>query len=175
MPGPLTPREGHLLHLAAAFGPGDKDTAVVDIGPFMGLSTAWLSAGTRRAGRGKVVACDPDGWTRSGQREGFEAALRRAGLTDHVDLLAGTAREAAAGFPDAVRLLVAGPDPESRAIPAALASWITRLVPGGLVALAGAGARPVMGALAEQLNGDGNAWRLAYHVEALAVFERIGW
>lgn len=54
--GYLHPAEGRALYAMAAFGPGSG--AVVELGSFLGKSTAWLAMGATAADRGRVVAVD---------------------------------------------------------------------------------------------------------------------
>lgn len=54
--GFLDPREGYLLCRLAAEGPGLG--AIVEIGSYCGRSTAFLAAGSKSAGREKVIAID---------------------------------------------------------------------------------------------------------------------
>ena len=54
--GWLTPVDGYLLYRLAR--DGDGHGAIVEIGSWMGLSTAWLAAGSKAAGREHVHAID---------------------------------------------------------------------------------------------------------------------
>lgn len=179
--GALTPREGYMLHMAAAFGldGGAGKGAVVDIGPFQGLSTTWLASGLKRAKRDKAVVCDPGGWVPAAGQDGHEEAFRRTitggDLGDWLDVRTEPAKMAASEFDGPVRLLFAGPEPACPAIPSALAAWMTLVAPGGLVALAGVGTHPLMTVLAEQIEGESVAWTPTYALDNLRFYERSGW
>jgi MMP 1-O-methyltransferase len=98
-----------LYHLSLAPDPG----AVVEIGSYLGRSTAVLASAAAQRGRDAVVAVDPhegelgvEGEQRRDTHREFLRNLDRAGLGSHVRLLRTTSSEAAREWPGGpVRLL----------------------------------------------------------------------
>lgn len=111
--------EGYCLFHLAGHGPGLGE--IVEIGSYMGRSTAWLAAGTKTWAREKVTAIDhfqgsPEHqcgqpWESAALRqEGsnfgqFMENLRRLELDDYVTPIVATSEQAAAQWKNPVRLL----------------------------------------------------------------------
>lgn len=111
--------EGYTLLQLAAYGEGIG--AIVEIGSYMGRSTAFLAAGAKRTGREKVYAVDHFKGSPEHQRgehfatpvletEGttfgrFQANLQRLGLSDQVVPIRSSSAEAAANWQGPIRLL----------------------------------------------------------------------
>ena len=176
VPGALDPREGYLLHLCAAHGPGDG--AVVDATAFKGLSTSWLAAGARRRDGAPVIVAAPHGWAPGGAEPGADIAmaenvLRRAGLADLLEPKGGASAAEGQAWSKPIRLLVLGPDPEGVDLQALFSAWALHVPLGGLAALYGV-VRPAVAALEQALRQDADTWRQLYALDGLRVFERIG-
>src|SRR5476649_1896417 len=112
--GWLSPVEGYLLYLLARDGEGQGE--IVEIGSWMGLSTAWLAAGSKAAAREHVHAvdvfdCGPMLKSEDVIRnEGttyhrFVENLERLDLFDHVEPVVGESATAARAWTEgAIRL-----------------------------------------------------------------------
>ncbi len=113
--GFLEPTEGYALHLLAALGPGDG--VIVEIGSFMGLSTAWMGIGAKQTNRGPVIAIDhfrgsPEHKTlfeeelkTDSMLPYFEKNIKALGLEEIVHPLVGSSRDAAQTWTQPIRLL----------------------------------------------------------------------
>lgn len=141
--GWLNHMEGYVLYRLARDGEGAG--AIVEIGSWMGRSTAWLAAGSMAAGREPVHAVDTFKGSAVHQgnavlrEEGttyhrFAENLERVGVFDHVKPIIGDSRTAAAiwnGRP--IRLLFIDGDHEYEAVKADFELWLPHVVPGGYV------------------------------------------
>ena len=144
--GWLADIEGYVLYRLARDGEGSG--AIVEIGSWMGRSTAWLAAGSMARGRERVYAVDTfDGGTEiktedhSVLREQgttyytFEDNLERVGLLDHVEPVMADSRAAAARWDGGpIRLLFIDGDHAYEAVKADLEAWLPHVAPGGYVA-----------------------------------------
>jgi len=106
-------------------------TTVVELDCGEGLLTLSIAEALRRGGRGLVLGCERAAEPAARAR----AALARAGLDGHADIVPGSLRDPWSALPGPVDLLVLGGPPETRA--AALADWHARLLPGAMVVVAG--------------------------------------
>ena len=176
VPGALNPREGHLLCVCAAHGPGNG--AVVDATAFKGLSTCWLAAGAKRRDGASVIVAAPHGWAPGDAETGpdlamTESVLRRAGLADLLEPKGSASEAEGQAWSKPVRLLAVGPDPEGADVEALFSAWAQHVPLGGLAALYGV-VRPAVAALDRALRQDAERWRQLYALDGLRVFERIG-
>jgi predicted O-methyltransferase YrrM len=145
--GWLGDAEGYALLLLAAHGPGDGQ--IVEIGSYQGLSTAWLAAGSRSAGREKVTAVDHFQGSKEHQqgkpyespvllREGstysrFRANLRRAGLDDQVRPLVAASVDAARDWQQPIRLLFIDGGHSYESSRCDFELWSRFVIPGGII------------------------------------------
>lgn len=145
--GYLHDLEGYALLRLAATGPAAG--AIVEIGSFLGRSTAFLAAGSKSAGREKVVAVDhfcgsPE--HQLGQpyacetlvREGttfhqFQDNLKRCGLFDYVTPVVASSQQAAMQWDGPIRLLFIDGDHSYEESRADFERWNRFVVPGGVV------------------------------------------
>lgn len=143
--GWLSPADGYLLYRLARDGEGAG--AIVEIGSWMGLSTAWLASGSREAGREPVHAVDVfDG----GRMLREEAVIRREGTTyhrfvenmealglfDHIaPVVADSARAARDWRGGAIRLLFVDGDHGYEAVRRDCDLWTPQLAVGGYLVL----------------------------------------
>jgi hypothetical protein len=112
--------EGYALLQLAALGGGIG--AIVEIGSYLGRSTAFLASGTKSAGREKVVAVDHFRGSPEHQAGGeyasktlirdgttfhhFQHNLRRVGLEEYVTPMVACCADAASEWTRPIRLLV---------------------------------------------------------------------
>ena len=141
--GWLSPVEGYLLYRLARDGAGQG--AIVEIGSWMGRSTAWLAAGSKAAGREHVHAVD----TFNGgpmlkdleviRKEGttyhrFAENLERLGLLDHVEPIVAESDAAAKRWTGGmIRLLFIDGDHSYSAVRQDFDLWSPHVVVGGQV------------------------------------------
>lgn len=122
------PAERHLLYTLARSGPAEG--AIVEIGSWKGLSTIYLAAGSKRAGRERVTAIDP--FTHS--LTDFHANILRAGVADWVDPVEGESASVARDWDGRpIRLLYIDGDHSYAAVRQDYESWQHRVVPGGVI------------------------------------------
>lgn len=146
--GFLSDLQGYTLMLLADQGPAVG--AIVEIGSFVGKSTCWLAAGSKAAGREKVVAID----TFKGspehqpgeplchpaiQLEGttfrlFQEVIKAQGLDDHIEPIVATSMEASTTWNQPIRLLFIDGDHSYQASKMDFAMWSPFVVPGGIIA-----------------------------------------
>jgi len=135
--------EGYVLYRIARDGEGEG--AIVEIGSWMGKSTAWLAAGSHARGRETVHAID----TFEGSPEHQETAVLReegttyhrftenlegAGLFDQVTPIVATSLKAAADWDKRpIRLLFIDGDHSYEAVKADLEAWLPFVAAGGYV------------------------------------------
>jgi predicted O-methyltransferase YrrM len=174
-----------LLHLAAR---GGGQVAVVEIGSFLGRSTAFLAAGSKAAGREKVVAVDhfrgsPE--HQAGQRfaspvlarDGttfprFQDNLRRLGLDDHVTPVVAASADAARQWSGPIRLLFIDGDHAYEASRRDFELWSPFVVPGGLICLHDVGEWPGVTRLYQEVVGGHLPYREVGAVVSLRVLEK---
>lgn len=142
--GWLAEEEGYLLYRLARDGEGSGE--IVEIGSWMGRSTAWLAAGSKAAGRERVHAVDTFAGSPEHQdlevmkSEGttyhrFAENLERLDLFDHVEPVIATSSEAARrwdGRP--VRLLFIDGDHSYESVRLDFDLWSKHLGAGGVIA-----------------------------------------
>jgi predicted O-methyltransferase YrrM len=144
--GWLKDLEGYTLYRLARDGEGAG--AIVEIGSWMGRSTAWLAAGSMARNRELVYAVDTfDGGPalkaedypvlkeKGTTYHAFEDNLERLGLLDHVEPIVSDSRAAAAKWDrGGVRLLFIDGDHSYEAVKADLEAWLPHIVPSGYIA-----------------------------------------
>jgi predicted O-methyltransferase YrrM len=135
--------EGYVLYRLARDGEGEG--AIVEIGSWMGKSTAWLAAGSLARKREPVHAVDTFEGSAEHQDMGvlreagttfhrFTENLTRVGVFDHVKPRVATSLEAAAGWDGRpIRLLFIDGDHAYDAVKADLEAWLPFVAPGGYV------------------------------------------
>lgn len=138
VPGWLSPIEGRLLHSLAQRTPAHG--CIVEIGSWQGKSTIWLAAGSGSGRGGRVVAIDPHRGSRlHAEGEDTELALRRnlesAGLSDQVEVVVTTSREAAEGWTRPISLLWIDGDHAYESVKEDFLLWEKHVLDGGIVAL----------------------------------------
>jgi MMP 1-O-methyltransferase len=130
----------------------DENAVIVEVGAFFGRSTV-LMAGARKLRRsGKIHCIDPfdcsgdafsvPHYQRILQEQGggsvrthFEENLRRAGLSDWVEVHQGRAREVATNWNAPVDLLLLDGDHSPKGAREAYEAWIPHLRQGGILIL----------------------------------------
>lgn len=143
--GWLNDMQGYALYRLAREGEGTG--AIVEIGSWMGRSTAWLAAGSAARGREHVHAVDTfdggpalkaDDYPILKQQgttyHAFAENLENVGLFDHVEPIIADSRTAAArwdGRP--IRLLFIDGDHSYEAVKADLEAWLPLVISGGYV------------------------------------------
>jgi predicted O-methyltransferase YrrM len=124
------PAERHLLYHLARYGPGTG--AIVEIGTWKGLSTLYLAAGSKAAGRERVTAIDLFPYS---TMTALHTNLLHAGVHDWVTPLAADSREAAMAWQGpAIRLLFIDGDHTDDGVRQDYAAWQAHVAPGGLIA-----------------------------------------
>jgi predicted O-methyltransferase YrrM len=186
--GYLYDLEGYTLLQLAATGGGAG--AIVEIGSYFGRSTAFLAAGSKAAGREKVVAVDhfkgsPE--HQPGQayaspalaREGttlptFEANLRRLELADHVTTVVAASADAAKEWSGPIRLLFIDGDHSYEASKQDFEMWSPFVVPHGIICFHDVPTWPGVTRFYEELVRGQADWRQVVAVMSLRVVERQG-
>ena len=120
----LDPETAQVLALLVRLG---RRTRLLEIGTSNGYSTIWL-AWAARAGGGRVASIERDPW----KRDLADANLRRAGLRETVELVAGGAAEAIANLPGPFDFVFF--DADRHNAPAHLARLLPKLTPDALLA-----------------------------------------
>jgi predicted O-methyltransferase YrrM len=124
------PAERAVLYALARYGPGAGE--IVEIGTWQGLSTLYLAAGSKVAGREQVTTIDPDtadNWAT------VHRNLLYAGVADWVTVLTAESTAAArewAGQP--IRLLYLDGDHHYEQVVRDFQAWQSFVAPGGVVA-----------------------------------------
>jgi len=134
IPGFTSPIELSFLYHAVLALPGNG--RVVEIGSYLGRSTAVLGHALAQAGRAPAVAVDPhtgdltiDG-DRENTRDRFLENMRAAGVDPHVQLIHATSVEAAVAWPgEPVELLFVDGLHTHDAVVADIESWSPFLAP----------------------------------------------
>ena len=186
--GFLTDVEGYaLLQLA---GGGGGTGAVVEIGSYLGRSTAFLAAGSKGAGREKIVAVDHFSGSpeqQAGQefaseilvREGstfrrFEENLKRLGLDDHVTPVVASSTEAAGQWTGPIRLLFIDGDHSYEAVRQDFVLWSPFVAAHGLICFHDVNSWPGVTRFYEELMRSTTAYREVGTVLSLKVIEKDG-
>ena len=118
------------LFLAARDGCGEG--AIVEIGSYMGASTAALALGSKLLGREKVFSIDPHCW---GTEKVFLENLARVGVTDHVIPLIKSSEEAAETFDSKIRLLFIDGKHDYESVKKDISLWKDRVIEGGIISM----------------------------------------
>lgn len=145
--GLITPAVGAELYRLALEVPADQ--AIVEVGSYKGMSTAYLAAGARDGHAPKVYAVDP--WDKQdppgtngrdyyrfadpATRARFEEQLKSVGLWSHVTVRQGFSPDVARRYKGApVGLLYVDGDHQAEAVQADVEGWLPHLAEDGLVA-----------------------------------------
>ncbi|MBM3978900.1 MAG: class I SAM-dependent methyltransferase [Planctomycetes bacterium] len=179
--------EGYTLLQLAATGGGTG--AVVEIGSYLGRSTAFLAAGSKGAGRERVVAVDhfrgsPE--HQAGQpfasatlaQEGttfrhFQSNLRRLDLDDHVAPVVAASADAAAAWRGPIRLLFIDGDHSYEESKRDFELWSRFVVPRGLICFHDIRAWPGVTQFYDELLRDTKLYREVVAVVSLRVIEKL--
>ena len=145
--GWLNDREGYGLLLLACNGPCHG--AIVELGSFMGRSTAFLATGSQRSKRERVVAIDhfkgspehqpgashavPEIVAHGTTLHQFVANISALGLVDQVEAIIASAEEAVTTWKRPIRLLFMDADHSYETSKRDFESWSPFIVPGGVV------------------------------------------
>lgn len=175
--------EGYALFLLAAEGPGEGE--IVEVGSFKGLSTAWLAAGSRGAGREKVTAVDhfhgspehqPGAACATAElaAEGttfnvFQRNLREVELDAQVTPIVADSATAAADWDRPIRLLFIDGDHSYEATRTDFAVWFPFVIEGGIIAFHDIGNAPGSTRFYEALLETGRAVEEVCRVMSLGV------
>lgn len=128
--GWLTDEEGEALYSLARACSGRG--SIVEIGSFKGRSTICLAMGAKAGRNVRVFAVD----THWGPRlEEFEENIRRAGVDDVVEPVAGLSQEVALDFDEPVELLFIDGAHDYDSVKLDFERWVPKLVEGGVVAM----------------------------------------
>jgi predicted O-methyltransferase YrrM len=168
--GWLNPVEGYLLYRLARDAEGHG--AIVEIGSWMGLSTAWLAAGSKAAGREHVHAVDVfDGGPMLKELavirdEGttyhrFTQNLEGLGLFDHVEPIVAESSTAARQWTKGpIRLLFIDGDHGYAAVKQDFDLWSRHVIAGGIVVFDDAGDEyPGVTQLFNEVVSDSQHWQ----------------
>ena len=160
--------------------------AIVEIGSWMGLSTAWLAAGSKAAGREPVHAVDVfDGGEMLKdeavvKEEGttyhhFVEHLEAEGLFDHVrPIIAASAVAARAWNGGAIRLLFIDGDHRYEAVKQDFELWSPHVAPGGWVVFDDATEHyPGVVRFTNELLADGAHWQHQQKTASTETFRKI--
>ena len=135
--GWLHPDEGALLYEFAKKLPGDS--LVVEIGSFMGKSTAYLASGLRDGSGGKVVAIDPHlgetgtKWKFSSTWEQFNKNIHELNLETFVESIRKTSEEAHKKWNRKIDLLNIDGLHDYKNVKLDLKLWLPHLKEGGVL------------------------------------------
>jgi MMP 1-O-methyltransferase len=185
--GWLHPVEGYLLHMLAAEGPGVGE--IVEIGSYLGRSTAFLASGSNSARREKVTAVDhfrgsPEqqpGQSHESkvlQDEGttlprFLSNLQRLKLADQVTPVQASSQDAARTWTKPIRLLFIDGDHAYEASRRDFELWSPFVVPGGVVCFHDIGSWPGVTQFYHELIKSTQAFKETMAVCSVRVVERI--
>ena len=182
--GWLNPADGYLLYRLAR--DGDGQGAIVEIGSWMGLSTAWLAAGSKAAGRELVHAVDVfDGGPMLKDQdiiknEGttyhrFVENLESLGLFDQVKpIVAESAAAARQWTSGAIRLLFIDGDHRYPAVRQDFDLWTPHVAVGGYVVLDDAIEHyPGVLQLIREILADDKQWRHQRRGVATETFRKV--
>ena len=184
--GWLKPLEAYFLYLLAAEGPGVG--AIVEIGSYLGRSTAILASGSKGAGREGITAVDhfrgsPE--NQAGQvaesrvlkEEGttfhrFKDNLQRLGLADHVTPVVASSEEAAHGWSNPIRLLFIDGEHSYEASRRDFELWSPFVVHGGLVCFHDIGAWPGVTKFYQELRQSQTEFTERMSVQTIRALQR---
>jgi predicted O-methyltransferase YrrM len=136
--GGITAQEAQLLYTAAQTV---KDGCIVEVGSYLGRSTAALALGTRAGFYVPVYAVDPHESFRgilggnfgSADRTIFMQNMLRLEITDVVRMVSLSSEYITASWPDVVGLLWIDGDHRYKAVKRDLACWLPHLRPNATV------------------------------------------
>ena len=182
--GWLNPIEGYLLYRLARDGEGAG--AIVEIGSWMGLSTAWLATGSKESGREHVHAVDVfDGGPVLKdldiiRKEGttyhrFTENLEGLGVFDHVEpIVAESGAAAKAWTQGAIRLLFIDGDHRYPAVKPDFDLWTPHVVVGGYVVLDDASEHyPGVVQLFNEILADEKHWQHQFRAGKTQTFRKV--
>lgn len=185
--GFLTDLEGYTLLQLAAHGGGLG--AIVEIGSFLGRSTAFLATGSKLVGRERVVAVDhfrgsPE--HQAGQayahevlaRDGttfhqFQANVRSLGLEDYVVPMVAESAEAAKQWQGPIRLLFIDGDHSYEASRQDFELWSPFVAPHGVICFHDIPGWPGVTKFYEELIASNTGYRQIGAAQSLRVVTRI--
>ena len=125
------PAEREVLYALARYGPGAGE--IVEIGTWQGLSTIYLAAGSKVAGRERVTTIDPDPvqhWAT------IHRNLLLAGVADWVTVVTAESTETAQQWnSQPIRLFYLDGDHTYEQVVRDFQAWQAFVAPGGIVAL----------------------------------------
>jgi predicted O-methyltransferase YrrM len=188
--GYLHDLEGYTLLQLAAGGGGIG--AVVEIGSYLGRSTAFLAGGSKVAGREKVVAVDTFRGSPEHQpgqacassvlaRDGttfhqFQSNLRQVQLDDHVTAIVASSQEAAQRWTGPIRLLFIDGNHAYGEVRLDFEMWSPFVVTHGLVCFhdVGDASFPDVTRFYEEVRRDVKGYREVAAVLSLRVLEKTG-
>jgi predicted O-methyltransferase YrrM len=185
--GYLHPLEGFALARLAAAGEGVGE--IVEIGSFMGRSTAWLAWGAASTGRERVTAIDhfmgsPEHqkgqpWeckdvVESGSTLArFRTNIEKAGVAGHVDAIVAPSLQARRSWTKPIRLLFIDGDHSYDASRADFEAWSPLVVHRGCIALHDVGAWEGVTKFFQELSGTPGAFRTIAAVNSLRILQRV--
>jgi predicted O-methyltransferase YrrM len=185
--GYLVGLEGYALMLLAADGEGEG--AIVEIGSFMGRSTCWLAAGSKKAGREHITAVDhfrgspehqPGGEHENHTlvREGstlrvFEENLRSAGLRDYVEPVVASSEEAGRTWTKPIRLLFIDGDHSYEASKRDFDLWSPFVIERGYVGFHDVGWWPGVTRFYKELMESTREYEKAFEVVSLHAIQKV--
>jgi predicted O-methyltransferase YrrM len=184
--GWLHPLEGYFLHVLAAEGPGVGE--IVEIGSYLGRSTAYLASGSKSAKREKVTAVDhfrgssehqagQEKESRVLQEEGttfprFQSNMQRLGLGIQVTPLVASSEEAVRDWGKPIRLLFIDADHSYEASRQDFEWWSPFVVPGGMVCFHDIGHWPGVTRFYQELKESSKQYKERFGVHSIRALER---
>jgi predicted O-methyltransferase YrrM len=184
--GWLHPLEGYFLHLLAAESPGIGQ--VVEIGSYLGRSTAYLASGSKSSKREKVTAVDhfrgsPE--HQAGQRseskvlleEGttlhrFQSNLQRLGLADYCTPVVASSEEAVRAWTKPIRLLFIDADHSYETSRRDFELWSRFVVPGGVICFHDIGQWPGVTQFYRELMQSTKLFKERFTVQSIRAIQR---
>ncbi len=148
--GPLSPAEGNLLFRLARFC---RSGCIVEIGSFHGKATTFLGLGSQAGDSNPVYAIEPD----LDPPGLFQRQMEHAGIADIVRPVLAPAGIAVRTFTEPIEFLFLGGSPDDVSVRLHWDLWVSKVMPGGYVALHNTLLHPAPRRLAEtRLLGSGN-------------------
>lgn len=185
--GWLQPLEGYLLYMLAAEGPGVG--AVVEVGSYLGRSTAFLASGAKNARREPVTAVDhfrgsPEHQAGQAieskplQEDGttflrFQDNLQRLGLADYVQPIVASSREAAGAWSKPIRLLFIDAEHSYEAARLDFEAWSPFVVDGGIICFHDVGTWPGVTRFYQELMQSAAPFKERLAVQSLRAIQRL--
>jgi MMP 1-O-methyltransferase len=184
--GFLHPLEGFALYLSARHGGGRG--VIVEIGSFMGRSTAWLAAGSRDGNRETVFAVDHFRGSLEHRQGGshanhaiaqtgttfpqFRSNVERLGFGNRVVAFVGDSVAVSRQWDKAVRLLFIDGDHSYEASRRDCEAWNEFLTPGGLLIFHDVGGWPGVTRFYEEFCRSNPAWRQICTIGSLRIVRK---